>query len=82
MKIWVLVANASKARLFSVGKVDGEMIEITTFRTEKYKTNNRKPDVKYVKHISEDLSRRDFTINAICIKISKLVDYYKKKDKK
>lgn len=52
-------------------KVDGEMVEITTFRTEKYKPNNRKPDVEYVKHINEDLSRRDFTINAMAIRLTK-----------
>ena len=52
-------------------KVDGEMVEITTFRVEKYKPNNRKPDVEYVKHINEDLSRRDFTINALAIRLTK-----------
>ncbi|MCK9543680.1 MAG: CCA tRNA nucleotidyltransferase [Novosphingobium sp.] len=46
-------------------KVDGEMIEITTFRTESYKNGNRKPEVNFVKDITADLSRRDFTINAM-----------------
>ncbi len=50
-------------------KVDGEMVEITTFRTEQYKPGNRKPIVEYVKSIHEDLSRRDFTINAIAIRL-------------
>lgn len=52
-------------------KVDGEMVEITTFRIEKYKPNNRKPDVEYVKSIHQDLSRRDFTINAMAIRLTK-----------
>lgn len=52
-------------------KVDGDMVEITTFRIEKYKPNDRKPDVEYVKHINEDLSRRDFTINAMAIRLTK-----------
>ena len=52
-------------------KMDGEMIEITTFRTEKYEPGNRKPKVEYVKSINEDLSRRDFTINAIAIRLTK-----------
>lgn len=52
-------------------KIDGEMIEITTFRAEKYELNNRKPTVEYVKTIDEDLSRRDFTINAIAMRLVK-----------
>lgn len=52
-------------------KIDGQMIEITTFRTEEYESGNRKPKVKYVKNIHEDLSRRDFTINAIAIRLTK-----------
>ncbi len=52
-------------------KVFGEDIDIVSFRVEKYKPNNRKPDVEYVKHINEDLSRRDFTINALAIRLTK-----------
>lgn len=46
-------------------KLDEEMIEVTTFRSEKYEIGSRKPVVKYVKSLNEDLSRRDFTINAM-----------------
>lgn len=43
-------------------------IEITTFRAEGRYTNKRHPDeVKFAKTIEEDLSRRDFTVNAIAI---------------
>ena len=52
-------------------KVGSEMVEITTFRAEKYSPGNRKPEVTYVKSITEDLSRRDFTINAMAIRITK-----------
>ena len=52
-------------------KIDGKMIEITTFRTEQYEEKNRKPKVKYVKSIHEDLSRRDFTINSLAIRLTK-----------
>ncbi len=52
-------------------KVFGEDIDIVSFRTEKYKKGNRKPDVEYVKTIHEDLSRRDFTINAMAIRLHK-----------
>ena len=46
--------------------LDGEPIEITTFRTEGAYLDNRHPEwVKFVPHVEEDLSRRDFTINAM-----------------
>lgn len=54
-------------------KIDGVFIEITTFRSEKYEPKNRKPIVDFVKDIQEDLSRRDFTINAIA-KSHKIID--------
>ncbi|MDF2379248.1 MAG: CCA tRNA nucleotidyltransferase [Candidatus Gracilibacteria bacterium] len=43
-----------------------EPIEITTFRTEEY-NESRKPKVKFVNDITQDLSRRDFTVNAIAV---------------
>ncbi len=43
----------------------GEPIEITTFRGEQYQDNSRKPVTNFSATIDEDLSRRDFTINAI-----------------
>ena len=46
--------------------VDKEVIEITTFRTEGGYQDSRHPDwVNFVSHIEEDLSRRDFTVNAM-----------------
>jgi putative nucleotidyltransferase with HDIG domain len=50
-------------------KIENQFVEITTFRTEKYDKNNRKPHVKFVTSVIEDLSRRDFTINAIAKRI-------------
>lgn len=57
-------------------KIDGQMIEVTTFRSESYEPNNRKPNVEFVTDITEDLSRRDFTINAMAIRLDnlKLID--------
>lgn len=54
-------------------------IEVTTFRTESDYSDGRHPDkVEYCGHIEEDLSRRDFTINAIAasLKDGTLVDPY------
>jgi len=51
-----------------------EYIEITTFRHETYKSGSRKPEVSFVKDITADLSRRDFTINAIAIRGNRYID--------
>lgn len=46
--------------------VDGEPFEITTYRTDGDYNDNRHPEnVEFVTDIKEDLSRRDFTINAM-----------------
>ncbi len=47
-------------------------IEITTFRSEAKYTDKRHPDeIKFAKTIEEDLARRDFTVNAIALSLSK-----------
>lgn len=48
----------------------GTKIEITTFRSERDYKDNRHPDfVRFERDISADLSRRDFTINAMACEI-------------
>ena len=51
----------------TVGVVmDGEVVEITTFRTEGDYRDNRHPEwVEFVTDIEKDLARRDFTVNAM-----------------
>lgn len=52
-------------------------IEITTFRVEAKYTDKRHPDqVEFAKTIQEDLSRRDFTINAMAMD-SEVIDPFK-----
>jgi tRNA nucleotidyltransferase/poly(A) polymerase len=47
-------------------------MEITTYRTEAGYTDGRRPDqVNYAASIEEDLSRRDFTMNAIALRLPK-----------
>lgn len=54
-------------------------IEITTFRSEKNYKDKRHPDkVRWGTNIQEDLSRRDFTINAIALK----PQFFEESDKK
>lgn len=48
-------------------KINGEMIEITTFRKEEYDGKSRKPLVEFTSHLDQDLNRRDFTINTMVI---------------
>ena len=46
--------------------MDGQVLEITTFRTEGGYQDGRHPDwVRFVPNLREDLSRRDFTVNAM-----------------
>ncbi len=48
---------------------DGHVYEITTFRSEVYREDSRKPVVTFSDHIDTDLSRRDFTVNAMAIRL-------------
>src|SRR5580704_615956 len=43
--------------------------EITTYRSEQYRADSRRPDVRYGQSLEEDLSRRDFTVNAMALKL-------------
>lgn len=58
--------------------IDREPIEITTYRVESGYTDNRHPDsVSFSERLSDDLSRRDFTVNALCFnEESGLVDMF------
>ncbi len=72
--------------VFSVGQQYGTIgirrgdlhAEITTFRAEVYRDDSRKPHVTFSESLEEDLSRRDFTVNAIALGLPDLeaVDPY------
>lgn len=51
--------------------------EITTFRREIRYVNNRKPvEIEYISDLIEDLKRRDFRMNTLCLdKTGKILDY-------
>lgn len=57
---------------------DNDAYEITTFRSDGIYSDGRRPDsVSFSTELIEDLKRRDFTINALCIDINeKLIDYF------
>lgn len=50
----------------------GVQYEITTYRSESYEAGSRKPAVRYGATLSEDLVRRDFTINAMALRLPDL----------
>ncbi len=60
-----LVRNGEKHGTIGV-ILAGQVYEITTFRTEGTYSDGRHPDtVSFVQNLQEDLSRRDFTVNAM-----------------
>ena len=55
---------------FSIVLPSGEIFEVTTYRTERGYSDARHPDkVEWGKSLSEDLERRDFTINSMALDI-------------
>ena len=45
-------------------------VEITTYRSEKYETESRNPEVNFGDNIEGDLLRRDFTVNAMALELT------------
>ncbi|WP_104199466.1 CCA tRNA nucleotidyltransferase [Cryobacterium sp. Y29] len=50
----------------------GETVEITTYRADSYDGTTRKPDVVFGRHLEPDLLRRDFTVNAMALRLPQL----------
>jgi len=44
-------------------------VEITTFRADTYVAGSRHPSVEFGDRIEEDLARRDFTVNAMAVRV-------------
>lgn len=47
-------------------------VEVTTYRTDAYNPDSRKPEVAYGDTLEGDLSRRDFTVNAMALRVPDL----------
>ncbi|WP_420363283.1 CCA tRNA nucleotidyltransferase [Curtobacterium aetherium] len=58
--------------------VRGEQVEITTYRSDVYDGETRKPEVTFGDTIQDDLLRRDFTVNAMALRLPQreLVDVH------
>lgn len=52
------------------GKRGDTTVEVTTYRSENYDPQSRKPEVSYGENIAGDLSRRDFTVNAMALELT------------
>ena len=57
----------------TIGLRKGDTVcEITTYRSEEYQPGSRRPEVRYGTSLEADLSRRDFTVNAIAARLPSL----------
>ena len=54
-------------------RIGEDHIEITTYRADKYDQDSRKPEVAFGKDLTEDLLRRDFTVNAMALRLPEKV---------
>ncbi len=52
-----------------VGK-DGRRLEITSFRADRYDQVSRNPQVRFGDRLDDDLVRRDFTVNAMAVRVT------------
>jgi poly(A) polymerase len=76
---WADVIFEVGARFGTVAaRKDGQSVEVTTYRSEVYRNDSRKPHVTYSDEIVADLARRDFTVNAVALSLPNLeaVDPY------
>ncbi len=60
-----LESSSADAQETGAAETAEDIVEITTFRTERYNPDSRKPEVGFGTVLEEDLLRRDFTINAM-----------------
>jgi poly(A) polymerase len=72
---WADSRYLTGVRFGTVGARKGDVtVEITTFREEVYPdADSRHPHVRFARDIEADLSRRDFTINAMAVRIPDLL---------
>jgi poly(A) polymerase len=71
LKKWADAIWETGAQFGTIAAKHGELtIEITTYRSESYDPNSRKPDVDFGESIEGDLGRRDFTVNAMALELT------------
>ena len=68
---WADAVWTQGERFGTIGATKGtRAYEITTHRAESYHPDSRKPDVVFADAIDADLSRRDFTVNAMALEVT------------
>jgi poly(A) polymerase len=68
---WADAVWTQGKRFGTIGcKVGERTFEITTHRAEAYAPDSRKPDVRFSDDVEADLSRRDFTVNAMALEVT------------
>lgn len=58
---------------------DGQQVEVTTYRADAYDRVSRNPEVVYGSSLAEDLLRRDFSVNALAVRLGgepELIDLF------
>ena len=60
------------ARRFARDGRDDVVVEVTTYRSDRYDPTSRKPEVAFGDSLDGDLSRRDFTVNAMALRLPDL----------
>ena len=53
-------------------RIGDDTVEITTYRADEYDPSSRKPEVAFGDTLEGDLLRRDFTINALALRLPQL----------
>ena len=74
----IKMLNKNEYKTTEIGRAFGTIettvgdysIHITTYREDKYNKDSRKPEIKTSGELETDLSRRDFTVNAIAYDIN------------
>jgi poly(A) polymerase len=61
------------ARRFGRGGAPDLVVEVTTYRSDVYDAASRKPEVAFGDSLEGDLSRRDFTVNAMAVRVPEMV---------
>ncbi len=70
---WADAVWTQGRRFGTIGCRRGDQVyEITTHRAEVYRPDSRKPEVAFGNVVEEDLARRDFTINAMALRLPEL----------
>ena len=71
LKRWADAIWETGAAFGTIAAKKGDVtVEVTTYRSESYDPQSRKPDVDFGDSIEGDLARRDFTINAMALELT------------